>query len=248
MLSLHRKEKAERKQLCVDEWFRGKREKRSREEGRGGGKEEGEGKPEYCTTAERSKYPQISVQHFHVWPQAEGKVNVYLMASLCSANVSFPSLRIHRKNKRVSSARHSPKSSAYGGYFNFLIPSFLWVASLSTHTRSRWLPPLLVFLFLSNSLSPPQLPHFLFRLSHSDKHACTHRMQVSLHLWEWESESERTSYRERETSVRWLQERLKRNGVELVLSQNWSFVSREGAKRKKIMENCERKGDRGKEI
>ncbi len=180
--------------------------------------------------------------------QAEGKVNVYLMASLCSANVSFPSLRIHRKNKRVSSARHSPKSSAYGGYFNFLIPSFLWVASLSTHTRSRWLPPLLVFLFLSNSLSPPQLPHFLFRLSHSDKHACTHRMQVSLHLWEWESESERTSYRERETSVRWLQERLKRNGVELVLSQNWSFVSREGAKRKKIMENCERKGDRGKEI
>lgn len=220
-----------RKQAIVREWMAEMKDNRKegKAEQRGGEEERKRGRGSQNTV----RQPERTLKYWHRYPyntftcgpMQKGKVNVYLKASLCSANVSFPSLRIRRKNKRVSSARHSPKSSAYGGYFNFLIPSFLWVASLNTHTHT--LPPLLVFLFLSNSLSPPPLPHFLFRLSHSDKHACTHRMQVSLHLWEWESE------RERGTSVRWLQERLKRNGVEPGLSQNWSFVSWEGQKEKK---------------
>lgn len=162
------------------------------------------------------------------------------MASLCSANVSFPSLRIRRKNERVSSARHSPKSSAYGGYFNFLIPSFLWVASLSTHTRS--LPPLLVFLFLSNSLSPPLSLTFYFdSLTRTNTHAHT---ECKCHCI-YGSGRARASELERETSARWLQERLKRNGVEPVLSQNLSFVSWEGAKRKKHNGKLRKKNEIG---
>lgn len=103
----------------------------------------------------------------------KGKVNVYLKASLCSANVSFPSLRIRRKNERVSSARHSPKSSAYGGYFNFLIPSFLWVASLNTHTRTRSHPSLSFSFSPTPSLPPRSLTFYFDSLSRTNTHAHT---------------------------------------------------------------------------
>lgn len=104
-----------------------RKEGEKRAERRGGGKEEGEGKAEYCTTDEPTLecWRKISVRHFHVWPHAEMKGKRLPKGKPLFSKCELPIFRIRRKSERVSSAGHSQKSSAYGGYFNFLIPSFL---------------------------------------------------------------------------------------------------------------------------